>query len=82
MVGFQRIYSHDGQYRCDIKLIDLEKVANKEKFLPVDWINVTGDGVNEKFIDYALPLIKGTVNIPTDDGLPRYAKLRRIKATV
>ena len=32
MVGFQR-YDH-GNYRCDIKLIDLEKAANKEKYVP------------------------------------------------
>ena len=82
MVGFQRVYDQGGNYRCDIKLIDLEKVANKEKYVPIDWINATGDGLNEKFFDYALPLIQGTVNIPIEDGLPRHARLRMVKAMV
>ena len=82
MVGFKRVYAQGGNYRCDIKLIDLEKVANKEKHVPIDWINATGDGLNEKFFDYALPLIQGTVNIPIEDGLPRHARLRMVKAMV
>lgn len=79
MVGFERTYEK-GCYICRTKLFDLDKVANAEKNIPRDWINATGDGLNEKFIDYALPLIQGEIAPPTENGLIRYVKLKKIKA--
>lgn len=54
MIGFERTIEN-GKYVCNIKLFDLTVVANTEKKVPLDWINETGDGLNEKFIEYALP---------------------------
>ena len=34
----------------------------------------------QKFIDYALPLIQGEVQVPKVDALPRYAQLRKTRA--
>ena len=39
---------------------------------------VENNTVLDGFIEYALPLIQGEVNIPREDGLPRYAKLKKI----
>ena len=36
--------------------------------------------MNEKFIEYAMPLIAGDNVGPKEDGLPRFAKLAKIKA--
>lgn len=76
MVGFQRPES--GPYKCEIKLIPLNDVANTEKVVPKEWINAEGNFVNEKFIDYALPLIQGESKIAIEDGLPRFAKLKKV----
>ncbi|HOK69822.1 MAG TPA: 6-phosphofructokinase, partial [Bacillota bacterium] len=62
MVGFERSYV-DGKYVCNVKLFDLTIVANTEKKVPLDWLNETKDGLNEKFVEYALPLIQGEVNM-------------------
>jgi 6-phosphofructokinase 1 len=79
MVGFQRPES--GEYKCEIKLIPLDDVANTESKVPLEWINEEGNFVNEKFINYALPLIQGESKIAIEDGLPRFAKLKKVLAT-
>ena len=38
------------------------------------------NGVNQGFIDYALPLIAGENVGPKVNGLPRFAQLKKIKA--
>jgi len=67
-------------YKCEYVPVPLSKVANHEKKVPLDWITKEGNNVNQKFIDYALPLIQGEPNIIRENGLPRYAKLKRKKA--
>ncbi len=79
MVGFQRPES--GPYKCEIKLIPLNEVANTEKKIPLSWINAEGNFVNEQFINYALPLIQGESREMIEDGLPRFAKLKKVLAT-
>jgi 6-phosphofructokinase 1 len=37
--------------------------------------------VTEDFINYALPLIKGESEAVYEDGLPRYAKLKKVYAS-
>ena len=78
MVGFER-KTVDGKYACEIKLFDLTVVANAEKKVPREWINEAGDGVNEKFIDYALPLIQGQTQLTYENGLPRFVNLKMVK---
>ena len=77
MVGFQRPES--GPYQCDIKLIPLNEVANTESMVPREWINAEGNFVNQKFIEYALPLIQGESKIAIEDGLPRFARLKKVR---
>lgn len=79
MVGFERGYEN-GKYVCKTKLFDLTIVANTEKKIPAEWLNETKDGLNEKFIEYALPLIQGDVDMLKVDGLPRFVKLKKVKA--
>ena len=70
----------DGKYTCKIKLFPLEVVANTEKKVPREWINETGDGIEQGFIDYALPLIQGQTKLPMEDSLPRFVRLKKVKA--
>ena len=79
MPGFQCTRDENG-YKCEIELLPLSQVANTEKKVPRDWINEEGNGVNEKFIEYAMPLINGENVGPKVNGLPRFANLKKIKA--
>ena len=79
MVAFKREYI-DGKYVCHLELIDLSSVANTEKTIPLEWINDTGDGLTDEFIEYLLPLIEGETEMAREDGLPRFVKLQKIKA--
>lgn len=77
MVGFER---KDGDsYECEYILIPLDKVANTEKKVPREWINEEGNGILPAFYDYVLPLIQGEVEMPKEDGLPRFARLKKVK---
>lgn len=77
MVGFERPVS--GSYECIIKLIPLNDVANTERVIPREWINSEGNGLLKPFLDYILPLIEGESHPPMEDGVPRFAKLRKVK---
>ena len=58
----------------------LELAANTEKTFPEEWITEGGKGISEEFVKYALPLIQGDAKAPLEDGLPRFAHLRKIYA--
>ncbi len=79
MVAFKREYV-DGKYTCKYELLPLSEVANYEKKVPQEWINETQNGLTHEFIDYVLPLIQGEPEIPREDSLPRYAKLKKVLA--
>ena len=55
----------------------LGDIANVEHLVPRDWLSEDGFMPNEKFVQYARPLIEGEVRIPTEGGLPKFAVLRR-----
>ena len=79
MVAFER--ADQPEYKCNIKLINLTDVANTEKKVPLEWIINDGTGISDEFIKYALPLIQGESRPPIEDGLPRFAKLKKVLAT-
>ena len=79
MPGFKCTRDENG-YKCEIELLPLSEVANTEKKVPREWINEEGNGVTQAFVDYALPLIEGENVGPKQSGLPRFAKLKKIKA--
>lgn len=80
MVGFE-CSRENGVYSCKTKLFNLSDVANFEKKVPVEWINESGNGVTQDFIDYALPLIQGDNHRATENGLPRFARLKKVLAS-
>ncbi len=79
MVAFERA-TEDGKYVCRAKLIGLTDVANVEQLVPREWINARGNGLEQHFIDYALPLIQGEPVLVKENSLPRFAKLRKVMA--
>ena len=62
-------------YRSSTALHPLGEIANVEHFVPREWISEDGYMANEKFIEYAAPLIEGEVRPPLEEGLPRYIVL-------
>ena len=78
MVIFVRS-ERNGRYICKTALMPVEKAANAEKTIPKDWIINDGTGLSEKFVEYALPLIQGDIKAPLSDGLPRFARLKKVK---
>lgn len=77
MVCFERDMS-TGRYVCKYKLLPLELAANTEKTVPLEWITNNGTALSDKFVEYALPLIQGDAKAPLEDGLPRFAKLKKV----
>lgn len=79
MVAFERS-EKDGKYHCEMKMVNLSNAANTEKTVPMEWINDEGNFVKKQFIDYALPLIQGDSHPPYVEGLPHFAKLKKVQA--
>ena len=78
MVGFK--CDRTNGYKCEPELFDLSSVANFEKKVPLEWINEAGNDVTQEFIDYALPLIQGETPMEKENGLPRFARLKKVFA--
>ena len=74
MVAFER--NTDNGYKCNIKLLPLADVANKEKKLPKEFLNKDGNFIEKPFLDYVMPLIQGEAKPPYENGLPVFAKLK------
>lgn len=73
MVSFLRETGTDGSYSMECSLEDVNAICNEEKTVPADWITADGSDVTQDFLDYAAPLIQGTVEIPLGtDGLPDF----------
>ncbi|MFA5450159.1 MAG: 6-phosphofructokinase [Clostridia bacterium] len=79
MVVFERDMSSK-EYKCTTKLIDVSLAANTEKDVPLEWIINDGTMLSQEFVDYALPLIQGECKAPLEDGLPRFARLKKVQA--
>ena len=62
-------------YACETGLADLSEIANGVKPLPANWINEDGVSMSYQFVKYASPLIQGEVEIPHENGLPKFVKL-------
>jgi len=77
MVGFKRISS--SPYKMEYVLLPLSIAANHERKIPAEWILPNNKGLSKEFIEYALPLIQGDEKAELEDGLPNFAKLKKIR---
>ncbi len=68
----------DGKYKCKYSLVNLKLAANTEKTVPLEWIINDGTYISDEYVEYALPLIQGDCKAPLEDGLPRFAKLKKV----
>ena len=72
MVKIVRNSNGNGSIKWETGLQDLADIANVEHFIPRDWISEDGFLPNEKFMQYARPLIEGEVKFPIEGGLPKF----------
>ena len=72
MVKIVRLSSQPYRWATDLQ--PLNDIANVEHFLPRDWITEDGFLPNEKFIEYARPLM----HLPMEGGLPKFAVLDKV----
>jgi 6-phosphofructokinase 1 len=75
MIKIVRLQSNPYKWTTDVQ--PLADIANVEHFVPRAWMTEDGFLPNEKFIEYARPLIQGEVKVPIEGGLPKYAVLER-----
>ncbi len=62
----------DEPYSVITEGYDIFKIANKEKYVPDDWITDDGVHIKKEFEDYVKPLIIGELSPFVVDGLPRH----------
>ena len=77
MVKIVRVQSQP--YKWSLGLQPLGDIANVEHLVPRDWISEDGFMPNEKFVEYARPLIEGEVKFPVEGGLPKYVTLEKVR---
>jgi 6-phosphofructokinase 1 len=65
-------------YKWKIEIAELKDVANKEKFMPRDFISEDGFGITAKCRQYLTPLIQGEDYPPYKNGLPQYVRLKNV----
>ena len=66
------IRTSNDPYQVEIGLSDLSRIANFEKKVPIEWINDEGNDIKEELLEYLKPLIRGEVNIPYENGVPKH----------
>lgn len=65
-------------YNWSIDNVPLEKVANQEKKMPLNFISADGMGITQECREYLQPLIQGEAYPPYKNGMPEYVRLKNI----
>jgi 6-phosphofructokinase 1 len=66
------------RYSWSIAEAPLDKIANVEKKMPRSYISSDGFGISDKGHAYFAPLISGEDYPPYKNGLPQYARLKKV----
>ncbi len=67
---FKRV--SDMPYTVTIEAADASEIANREKFLPPEFINSAGNNISDNALPYFLPLIQGELSLCLDNGIPKH----------
>ncbi len=65
-------------YRWEVGEADLSEVANVERKMPRSYITRDGFGISDECRAYLQPLIVGEDYPPYKNGLPQYARLKKV----
>ncbi len=74
VVIFERIST--APYQMITHVADVDKIANVEKKVPMEWITSDGMNVNDKITEYIRPLIQGEMTQIMVNGLPKHIVLK------
>ncbi len=69
----------DEPYRWRIEEAPLSRIANKEKMVPRRYISTDGFSITAACRRYLAPLIRGEDYPPYINGLPKHAKLKKVR---
>ncbi|MCT4543586.1 MAG: 6-phosphofructokinase [Vallitalea sp.] len=72
------IRKNNNSYEYEITHVDIEKVANKEKRIPGEWISKDKNDITAPLLEYIKPLIYGEPNIEYKEGLPNYININHL----
>ena len=70
MVILRRVSSDP--YICTTDLYDVDKIANVEKKVPLEWITEDGTYVSKELLNYIRPLIQAELSPIMIAGQPRH----------
>ncbi len=70
VVVFRRM--HNMPYTVVIESADASQVANREKFLPHEFLTPAGNNISEAAMAYLLPLIQGEIKLQMNGGIPAH----------
>lgn len=70
VMAFRRI--HDMPYTVVMEPVDASQIANREKFLPREFLTPAGNNISDKAMPYFLPLIQGELNLQMHGGIPKH----------
>lgn len=76
MVIMNRVSNNPYKIKYEV-FDDIHKIANVEKKIPLEWIDVDNNNVKQELIDYLKPLIQGEVKQIYKDGLPQHINLKK-----
>lgn len=71
MITFVR--TSNAPYELIFGTADVNLICNMEKPVPAEWITEDGSDIGVEFINYSKPLVQGKVEVPTEEGIPRFA---------
>ena len=71
---FRRI--HDKPYTVVTEPADASQIANREKFLPREFLTPAGNNISEAAMAYFLPLIQGEPNLMMRGGIPMHFTIK------
>ncbi len=74
MMTIKRVSSDP--YKTEPSYEDIEKIANKVRVVPDEFINERGNGITDEGVKYLLPLIQGESYPEYKDGLPVHITLK------
>ena len=64
-------------YQFTTGTVDIDKMANYEKQVPIEWIDIFNASMLPPFMEYARPLIQGELAPIYVDGLPQHLVLEK-----
>ena len=77
MIALKRVSEYP--YQCITEAVDVQKVANLEKKVPLSWMNENHTQMTEEFLEYARPLIQAELTPLYIAGLPHHIYMKTQK---